>query len=334
MATMNVADWKRRLSPYASPDPVRSAGQLAATLAIFVLAVAAAFAAHRLHWALGLPLSVLAGVATVKLFIIQHDCGHRSFFRRSATCDVVGRVLSVLTWTPYERWRRHHDLHHASSGDLDRRGIGDVTTLTVEEYRARGRMGRLSYRFYRHPAVLFGVAPSFLFLVQQRLPFWLGENRRGRMAASVMLNNAAIAAIFVGASLLLGWGAVATVWLPAVVTGATLGVWLFYIQHQFEDAYWKPRQAWTFVDAALMGCSYYRLPRWLHWATGNIGYHHVHHLAARIPNYRLANAYSEVAELRSVPSFGIVESLRCARLSLWCERRNRLVTFGEAMAGI
>jgi omega-6 fatty acid desaturase (delta-12 desaturase) len=326
----NVAEWKRRLSPYASPDPRRSAGQLALTLALFFAAVAAAFAAHRLHWALGLPLSVLAGVATVKLFVIQHDCGHRSFFRRAGTCDLVGRLLSVLTWTPYERWRRDHDRHHASSGDLDRRGVGDVGTLTVEEYRARGLLGRVAYRLYRHPVVMFGVAPSVLFLVQHRLPFWLGENRRRRMAASVMLNNVGIAATFVGASLLLGWGAVAAVWIPAVVTGATIGVWLFYIQHQFEDAYWKPRQSWTFVDAALLGCSYYRLPRWLHWATGYIGYHHVHHLAARIPNYRLASAFAEVPELQWAPSFGLSESFRCARLSLWCERRNRLVSFSEA----
>jgi omega-6 fatty acid desaturase (delta-12 desaturase) len=329
----NVADWKRCLLPYASPDPRRSLGQLALTLGIFVAAVAAAFFAHRLHWAFGLPLSALAGVATVKLFIIQHDCGHRSYFRRASTCDLVGRVLSVLTWTPYERWRRQHDQHHASSGDLDRRGVGDVSTLTVEEYASLGWTGRLAYRLYRHPVVMFGLAPSYLFLLQHRIPLWLGKKRRGRMAASVMLNNLAIAALFVVASLFLGWGAVAAVWLPAVVTAATIGVWLFYIQHQFEEAYWKPEQGWTFVDAALLGCSYYRLPGWLHWATGYIGYHHVHHLAARIPNYRLANAFSEVPELQGAPSFGIIDSFRCARLSLWCESRNRLVTFGEAKAG-
>jgi omega-6 fatty acid desaturase (delta-12 desaturase) len=327
----NAAEWNRVLAAYSKPDVGKSVRQLAMTLAMFVALVVTAHLGNATHWAVGLPFSLAAGIVIVRLFIIQHDCGHRSFFRNAKTCDMVGRGLSLFTLTPYGFWRRDHDKHHATSGHLDRRGIGDIDTLTVEEYRARGSWGRLAYRIYRHPLFLFGLGPSWQFLLRYRLPIWLGRHQRWRNASSILVHDAALAAFFGMLCLAFGWAAVATVWLPAILVAATVGVWLFYVQHQFEDTYWERTQDWEFVDAALQGCSFYRLPGWMHWLTGWIGYHHIHHLSSRIPNYRLAKVFEEVPELRSARSIGILESLRMARLALWCERRRRLVSFAEAV---
>lgn len=324
------AQWNRRLAPYTGPDHRRSVLQLVLTLALFLGAVGAAHLGHALHWGLGVIPALAAGMLVVKLFIIQHDCGHRSFFRSTKACDWTGRALSLFTLTPYGYWRRDHDKHHATSGDLDRRGTGDLDTLTVREYAELPRGKRLSYRLYRNPAVLFGIGPAWQFLLRYRLPIGLGRAQRGKMARSILLHDAALVAFFGVLCWLLGPVAVAAVWIPALLTAATVGVWLFYVQHQFEGTYWERHQGWSFVDAALQGCSYYRLPGWLHWLTGNIGFHHVHHLSARIPNYRLARAFAEVPELQAAPSIGLLESFRCATLALWHEESRRLVSFREA----
>ncbi len=326
----DIKGWNGLLRPYAAPDPRRSLTQLAITLLLFVGTVGAMLALDQRfgYWA-ALPVALPAGLLVVRLFIIQHDCGHHSYFRRRAACDWVGRVLGLVTLTPYGWWRREHDRHHATSGNLSRRGHGDIKTLTVREYNALSRWRRLYYRLYRHPIVLFGLGPAFQFMIRHRLPFALSPgDRQGRR--SIMLNNLALLAVLVAGGHLLGLGRLLALWGPVMVVAGTVGVWLFFVQHQFAGTYWAPDERWSFVTAALAGSSYYRLPRPLEWLTAWIGYHHIHHLAPRVPNYRLPNAYQELAPLREARVIGIRESLSCARLALWCEERQRLLTFREA----
>ena len=263
----------------------------------------------------------------VRLFIIQHDCGHGSFFASSWANGLLGRTLSLLTLTPYAFWRRDHAMHHATTGNLDRRGGGDVTLLTLAEYRALPFVRRMAYRLYRHPLVMFGVGPAWLILWRLRVPRgspW----RRWRDWVSIVGTDAALAAIITTLVLLVGPLPLLLGWLPVMLLAATIGVWLFYVQHQFEDAYWEPRPVWDFHAAALRGSSFHDLPVVLHWATGNIGFHHIHHLASRIPNYRLRECNEAIPALQSAPRLTLLESLRCARLALWDPERRKLVPFG------
>jgi omega-6 fatty acid desaturase (delta-12 desaturase) len=283
------------------------------------------------YWA-GLLLAVPTGLFVVRAFIIQHDCGHHSFFRQRWACDLVGRFLGVLTLTPYHWWQRDHDRHHASSGNLSRRGYGDIDTLTVCEYLALPRWRRLRYRFYRHPAVLFGLGPLFQFLIRHRLPVNLKKGDR-RSLVSILATDLAVLILILGAGWLLGFGRFSSLWLPMMAVAATVGVWMFFIQHQFEATYWASQKNWSFVTAALRGCSYYKLPRPLEWVTGWIGYHHIHHLASRIPNYRLRDCFRDIPALRRVTVIDFRQSLLCARLALWCEERQQLLTFREAAMG-
>jgi len=327
--------WNRLLAPHAAPCPRTAWAQLATTVAAYLgLLAAGVWAHHAAHWAVGVAVGGVSGLFLVRLFVLQHDCGHRSFLPSRAACDAVGGVLSGLPLTPYGQWRRDHDRHHATTGDLDRRGHGDIATLTVAEWRALGFWRRLRYRAFRHPAFLFGLAPSLLFLVWQRLPVERGWRAMGaRDAGSVMSCNAAAAVWCAAVWALGGWGGLLGVWLPSVVVAATLGVWLFYVQHQIPEAYWRRGPDWDFARAALEGSTLYRLPRWLDWCTGWISHHHVHHLAARIPNYRLAEAARTAASAGAEPpTMGVRESLRCGRLALWCEDTGRMVGFREARA--
>lgn len=245
--------------------------------------------------------------------------------------DWVGRVFGVLTLTPYDMWRNSHALHHASSGHLDKRGIGDITTLTVGEYRALGPFGRLGYRIYRHPVVMFVIGPAYLFLIQQRLP--VGAMKSGFLPwASTMWTNAAIVAISALLIWLMGWGSFLSVHLPVVWMGASIGVWLFYVQHQFEQTSWEHEEDWSHPSAALHGSSFYDLPRPLMWITGNIGIHHVHHLCSRIPFYRLPEALSAYPVLKSTGRLTFWQSLKCVRLTLWDEDRKRMVSFAQLSA--
>lgn len=328
MAT--ASQWNRKLADYAVADVPTSIIQLAVSVVLFGMLMAVSHVMSGLWWYLGLPFSAVGGVFLVKLFIIQHDCGHRSYFPSPRACDWTGRALSVLTVTPYEFWRRDHDLHHATSGDLDRRGHGDINTLTVSEYKSLGTWRRLAYRLYRHPITLFVIGPAYQFLLRYRIPAGVSGRKRKRLIGSILCNNLALGTFFGILCLALGATNVALVWVPAIVVAATIGVWLFYVQHQFETTYWERSADWSFVEAALRGCSFYRLPGWAHWATGYIGYHHIHHLSSRIPNYRLQQAFSDVPELREVRCIGIMESIRGTRLALWCEDRRELVTFRQA----
>jgi len=327
---LTLAQWRHRLARYTAPEAGRSLGQLLVSGAVFAFAISVAHVAHAVNWGLGLPFSGLAGLLIVRLFIIQHDCGHRSFFRSRWACDWVGRILSVLTFMPYGFWRRDHDKHHATSGDLDRRGHGDIDTLTVDEFRALGPWHKLIYRAYRNPFVLMGIGPAWQFLIRYRVPLLpKTAGRRGDML-SILGHDAGLVVFYGLLCSLLGWEDVAAVWGPALLAAATVGVWMFYVQHQHADTYWRRHAEWSFVEAALQGSSYYRLPGWMHWMTGNIGYHHIHHLSSRIPNYHLPRAFKDIPELRQGPTIGILESLRGVTLALWCERRGRLVSFREA----
>ena len=273
-------------------------------------------------------LAVPAAGLLVRLFMIQHDCGHGAFFRHRVANDWVGRAIGVLTLTPYDFWRRTHAIHHASSGNLDRRGIGDIDTLTVREYLARSRWGRLQYRLYRHPAVMFGIGPAYLFILQHRFP--LGLTRAGWQPwLSTMATNAAIAGVIGILIWFIGIGAFLLVHLPIMLLAASAGVWLFYVQHQFEDTFWAEDRAWNVSAAALHGSSHYALPGILRWFTANIGVHHVHHLSSRIPYYRLPEVLREHPELAGVGRVTLVQSLQCVRLVLWDEGRRRLISFKE-----
>jgi omega-6 fatty acid desaturase (delta-12 desaturase) len=274
---------------------------------------------------------VVAAGFLLRLFMIQHDCGHGSFFRQRLANDWVGRVLGVLTLTPYDFWRQTHAAHHASSGNLDRRGVGDIDTLTVNEYRERSIWGRLAYRLYRHPVIMFGIGPTYLFVLRHRLP--IGLMRDGwRPWVSVMATNLGIAAIAALLIWLVGVGTFLLVHLPIMLLAASVGVWLFYVQHQFEDTSWENDAEWSIQNAALHGSSFYELPAVLRWFTANIGMHHVHHLSSRIPYYRLPRALRDHPELGNISKLTLLESFRCVRLALWDENRRRLVSFREARA--
>ena len=327
----DAASWVRVLARYRDPDMRRSVWNLVITAApLALLWLLAWIALDRGHW-WGLVLTVPAAAFLVRLFMIQHDCGHRSFFRRPGANDWVGRVIGVLTLTPYEYWRRNHAIHHATSGDLDRRGLGAVETLTVREYLALPWYKRLRYRLYRHPAVLFGLGPTYRFVLQQRLP--VGQRRAGwKPWVSAMGTNAAVAGFVAGGVWLFGPTPFLLAWLPTVVLAGTVGIWLFYVQHQFERTSWARGEDWTLHEAALHGSSHYDLPPLLRWFTANIGVHHVHHLNSRIPFYRLGEVLRDNPQLEAVGRLTLRDSFRCVRLALWDETRQRLVGFREARA--
>jgi acyl-lipid omega-6 desaturase (Delta-12 desaturase) len=324
--------WTQILGCYRQPNYLRSVAELVITgLPLAALWVAAWFAFTLGYAWISLLIAIPAAGFLVRLFMIQHDCGHGSFFSHRHSNDWVGRVIGVLTLTPYDFWRRSHAIHHATAGNLDRRGIGDVDMLTVREYRALSYWGRLKYRLYRHPLIMFGLGPAYLFLLQQRLP--VGLMRNGWQPwASTMATNLAIALIIAILVWLVGIKAFLLVHLPIMLLAGTAGVWLFYVQHQFERTMWARDGEWRLHDAALRGSSHYDLPAFLRWFTANIGVHHVHHLCSRIPYYRLPEVLREHPELREIGRLTLLESLRCVRLALWDEEQNRLVSFREVTA--
>jgi omega-6 fatty acid desaturase (delta-12 desaturase) len=314
------------------PSHSRSFVELAITFVPLALLWAAAWFVYSLgFWWVSLLIAIPAAGFLVRLFMIQHDCGHGAFFRHQTLNDWVGRVLGVVTMTPYDFWRRTHAVHHATSGNLDRRGMGDIDTLTVREYFALSRWGRFRYRLYRHPGVMFGIGPTYLFLLQHRLP--MGLIRGGWQPwVSTQATNAAMVLIAAGLIWLIGVKAFFLVHLPIMMLAATIGVWLFYVQHQFETTSWSENADWVRHDAALHGSSHYDLPLLLRWFSANIGIHHVHHLCARIPYYRLPRVMRDHPELRNIGRITLLQSFRCVPLALWDEPQQRLVSFREARA--
>ena len=321
--------WRAIVARYAKPDARRGSIQLLNTgLPFLALFAAMLCGIHYKIWAM-LTLAVPAAALLVRLFMFQHDCGHGSFFHARWANDALGRLLGVLTLTPYACWHRNHALHHAGSGNLNRRGVGDIDMLTVSEYFARPAWPRLRYRLYRHPLVLFGLGPAWHFLLRQRIPTGHPLHQRADWA-SVLGTDVAIAALIAAMALTMGLREFLVAYLPVVLLAGTIGVWLFYVQHQFAETYWDGAADWSFQAAALEGASFYDLPRPLHWVTGYIGFHHIHHLSSRIPNYRLRDCFTENPELRQAKRLSLLSSIRCARLTLWDETSRRLVSFREA----
>lgn len=321
--------WRQRLALYSKPDTVRAAGQFLATVVPLLASAAALFwgLAHG-YW-LALLFALPAAFFMVRLFVIQHDCGHGSYFRSSRVNDALGYILGIVTMMPYAAWRRDHAMHHATCGNLARRGIGDVTTLTVDEYRARSRWQRFLYRLYRHPLVLFVVGPAYVLLVRYRLP--LASSFRDRRSwFSILSTDSVAAALGTGLALLVGPVIFLAGWGTVLLLASAIGVWFFYVQHQFEDTYWRPAKAWDFHAAALEGSSFYDLPRPLHWLTGWIGFHHIHHLASKIPNYRLRACFEENPELQRARRVTLWGSFKAVRLALWDEATQKLVSFRQA----
>jgi omega-6 fatty acid desaturase (delta-12 desaturase) len=322
--------WTQVLARYRKPSLIRSVVELTITaLPLAALWAAAWFACSLGHWWASLLLAIPAAGFLVRLFMIQHDCGHGAFFPYRWANDWFGRIIGIVTMTPYDFWRRTHAVHHATSGNLGLRGIGDIDTLTVREFLARSSWGRLKYRLYRSPIIMFGIGPAYLFLLQHRLP--VGFMRSGWQPwGSTQTTNAAILLIASLLIYLIGIKAFFLVHLPIMLLAATFGVWLFYVQHQFEGTFWSESHSWNLHESALRGSSHYDLPVLLRWFSANIGIHHVHHLCSRIPYYRLPSALRDHPELRDVGRLTLMQSFHSVRLALWDERRSRLVSFREA----
>ncbi|MDF0603817.1 fatty acid desaturase [Psychromarinibacter sp. C21-152] len=324
-------EWVAVLAQYREPSLSRSTWEIAITAGPFAGLWALACWSVDFSYTLAAVLAVLNAMFLVRLFMIQHDCGHAAFFDNRSVSDWVGRAIGVLTLTPYDTWRRLHAAHHAGTGNLERRGIGDVLTLTVAEYRGLPFFGRLKYRLYRHPLTLLGLGPFYVFFLCNRLP--LGLMRAGRKYwVSAMGTNAAIAALLVGIGYMGGIDVLVFIFLPTMLVAASIGVWLFYVQHQFEETSWDHEPDWQLHDAALHGSSYYVLPGPLRWLTANIGMHHLHHLQSRVPFYRLPEILRDHPELAEAQRLTLGESLSCVRKHLWDEENRRLVTFAAARA--
>ncbi|MBI5057788.1 MAG: fatty acid desaturase [Nitrospirae bacterium] len=279
---------------------------------------------HGYHFVWISSLIFLASLFLVRIFIIFHDCAHNSFFASLRANTVLGYVSGIFTFTPFKYWQHNHLVHHGTYADLDHRGVGDIWTLTVDEYLAESRRKQLAYRLYRHPLVFLGIGPGYSFLITQRyLHHWKGKNER----YSAVVTNLAILAVISAAFLTIGLRIYLLIQLPVILIAGAVGVWLFYVQHQFEGVYWSRHENWDPVKAALKGSSYYKLPKVLQWFSGNIGLHHVHHVLPRIPNYKLQQCYDESPVMHTVMPLSLRKSLRSFSLNLWDETQQKMVSF-------
>ena len=325
----SLRSWRGVLDEYAKPRLGRSLLDLATSVVPYLaLLVASAFALRVSVW-LSLLFVLPASAFFVRTFIVFHDCTHGSFMRSRRANDVLGTALGLLAWLPYRGWQHEHAVHHATAGNLDRRGVGDITTLTVSEYQALPMWRRVAYRLFRNPLIMFGLGWALVLIVKPR---FVPRGSRPRVRNSVLATNLALALIVAAACLTIGWRDYLIVQGPVLVVAGSVGIWLFYVQHQFEDTYWQAQSDWRYDHAALEGSSYLKLPGVLRFFTGNIGFHHVHHLSVGIPNYNLPAAHNGDDRLRTVPQLTVRQGLRATRLKLWDERRGRLVTFREVRA--
>ena len=326
---MDARSWREQLAPYAHPDS-RRAVQCLATSVVPYLGLSAAIYLLLGQSLLALLLGIPAAVFLVRSFIVFHDCSHGSFLASRRANMWLGRSIGLLLYSPFHRWRHDHAVHHATSGNLDRRGTGDLYTLTVAEYDALSPRGRLSYRLLRNPLVMFGLGPVVAMIIGPRI---VAKEARPRMRRSVLATDLALAVVVGLLVWLIGWrDYLLVLGLPALLAGS-IGIWLFYVQHQFEDVYWQDGQGWSFTDAALRGSSFLKLPALLRFCTGNIGYHHIHHLNAQVPNYNLKRAHDQTPALHDVPTLTLIDGIRATKLKLYDERCGRLVSFRQARDG-
>jgi len=320
---------KYDLEQYARPNLARSVLDLATSVVPYLLLTALMYVTLGESIWLTLALAIPTGGFLLRTFIVFHDCGHGSFMPSKRANRWVGRFTALLVWQPFENWRFDHAVHHGSAGDLDRRGQGDVPTLTVEEYYAKPWQQRLGYRLFRNPLVMFGIGPIYSLMVAPRLS---SRAKRRRLRNSIILTNLVLAVAVTGLCFAVGIPAFLLVQLVPAYLAAMAGVWLFYVQHQFEDVYWESTDSWSYTDAALEGSSYLKLPKVLQFFSGNIGLHHVHHLNARVPNYNLQAAHDENEVFAGVPVLTLRDSLKCPRLKLIDTDTGRLLTWAEARA--
>ena len=314
--------WQEIIAPYTNPSVRRSLWQMTHTIGAYLLAWYLTYRSLEISYWFSLLLAIPTAGLMVRTFIILHDCGHGSFFKSQKLNDWVGSICGVLTFTAYLRWRHDHAIHHATSGDLDRRGTGDVPTITVREYHDLSWWGRAGYRLFRQPFILFPILMPLAFIFLERV--YIGKGGR-RERLSVIYTNLALLAIILLASYTIGLQQYLMVQIPIAFIATAVGGWMFYVQHQFEDTYWRRHPEWEYLRASLEGSSYYKLPKILQWFTGNIGFHHIHHLSPKIPNYNLQKCFRENPIFQNVPTFTIWESFKTASLALWDEESQTLV---------
>jgi len=317
---------KKSVAPYAKPDTIAGVKQLINTLLPFLILWYLAYQSLSISLWLAIPTAILAGGFVIRLFIIFHDCTHQSFMKNKKANRIIGTITGIITLFPFEKWKREHSVHHATSGNLDKRGTGDIWVMTVDEYLAASFWSKVAYRLYRNPIVMFGLGPIYLFLITNRFND-KGVKRKERINTYII--NASIAGIYTLLIWAIGWQAFLIINLPILYVSGVLGIWLFYVQHQFEDSYFENEEEWDFVKAAVDGSSFYKLPKILQWVSGNIGYHHVHHLSPRVPNYNLQEAHEATPPLQHVTTITLSTSLESLRFRLYDTRNKTFVSFKE-----
>lgn len=319
-------NWKKLVAPYQTGRPGKSIWQIVNSLIPYLALWFFMYLSLDVSYWLTLVLAIPAAGFMIRTFIIQHDCGHGSFFRSKKANNQVGRICSLFTWTPYAYWQKGHAIHHASAGNLKNRGIGDIYTMTVKEYLGASKWGRFKYRLYRNPFFLFMFVPTILFVVLNRFPS-SRDKALVNVEKSVWLTDLALAAQVAILVWLVGWQNYMLIQIPVIIIAATAGTWLFFVQHQFENTYWAENDNWDYTRVALQGSSYYKLPKVLQWFTGNIGFHHIHHLSPRIPNYMLEKCHKENPTFQKSVVLNIRTSLKSIFLKLWDEQQEKLISF-------
>lgn len=320
---------QKTVKPYCQADSKRSWIQIANTIIPLFIAYIVAFNVYDIHWALALPFSILAGLLTTRTFIIMHDCGHGSFFKNRKLRDTVGVITGILAFTPYHQWTREHAAHHQHSGNLDHRGRGDVWTMTLAEYEKAGFLDRLKYQLYRNPLVTFGIGPIFLFQFRHRFTL---KTDRALEKRNVYFTNIVLTLILGTLIATMGWTKVLIVLGASVCSAQLLGCLLFYVQHQYDEVYWSKGQEWDYNTAALEGCSYLKLPKVFQWFTGNIGFHHIHHLNHKVPNYKLEECHRDNGVFHNVVTLSFSDIWHCIFLKIYNEESGRMMTWREVRA--
>lgn len=326
MSKEKIAQLRKHVSPFEKSDIRISVRQMINTILPFLVSWFLAYQLLSVSIFLTLPFTLIAAGFVVRMFIIFHDCTHGSFFKNRKANAIVGTIIGVLTLFPYEKWKREHAIHHASSGNLDKRGVGDIWVMTIEEYIEASKWTRLKYRLYRHPLVMFGLGPLWLILVTSRFN---RKDARKKERQNTYLINISLVVLYSVLIYLIGWQAFLIVQGATMFIAGVLGIWLFYVQHTFEDSYFEDEQEWDYVKAAIEGSSYYELPKVLQWVTGNIGFHHVHHLSPRVPNYHLEKAHTSTPPLQRATTIGLFSSLKSLRYKLYDANNKTFVTFRE-----